>query len=765
MCYPNTDDGYAQLDIINSHLDQTTSDDTLASVGAARVSSATSSVGCSLESSSISDCSSKLGFNIRNRRSRVPQGTWRRSRYASEIFAYEGMEDLRTRIANGQPVRVRNALPKAIPVSKAPPNTPTKKPWIPPALSDLSSQSKITGSPNFGTKPVKSQTSETSGTRDKNPLDLSSPRKHISCRQPPYCTSEHAHENAGTGHNEIKNSDENCAENQKSCVELANLNIIQRQSEPVENIGLGATDFADAAYRRCSTRSASISPPESPRRWLRHRRANTQRSNYFPLTSLGGMSVPTWIIEDEKLWIVFPENARPGTFEIDIKAKIRLSFPISPYRHSFSIPGLIQADVTQNPIPTGSFAFFVELEKWIPHTQEVRLGSGNLLDWRIKKSSHAIGNFRLDTSPKLSIRIKAPLLHVLDFSAVVEMSTCVVPMTEHEVGLRHRVKIISEISEDDIFADRVELFLVVRNGLLEDVEYHTEIGTCTVLHESVLGPTGKKDNEALLRISRDLKDLRTEIDLNFIVSYRLGSGITPYPTVRPLFGNVVSETIFITCPKLPLTLEHVPQVQLSSWEALRYNEPKHAVIRLDRVQMPKFFPQGLRDDPLIRISELSRVSFRSLGSPGDAMITENPACVARDLRFTLHEICSGEISCRIEVDVEVGQNDGVLVIDPRGWNPCYSLIGDQLATEQRGQWRVTTYDYLTLFKTDSMKPGNIVHVVFQFQRETRPDISEETDGNALSSSFGSKAATYELPKIIGKTALGTVIKSDLEQCM
>ncbi|MCJ1250126.1 hypothetical protein MMC30_007352 [Trapelia coarctata] len=762
-CYPNTDDGYAQLDKINSQHDQPTAVNPLASVSTTQVNTAPSSMASSLKSSSASDCSSNVGFKMRRRRSRVPQATWRRSRYASELFTYDGMEDLRTRITKGLPLPVWNTSPKTMQVGKASPNAPIKKSWIPPALNDLSSQNKTTSSPGSGTKPSRPlKTLEAYGTGTKKNPQTSGLGKHINCRQSPHNVTEPAGGDPGIRYNEIKSNNDSHAENENSCAALANLNIFQRPSKPPKTpVEVCTRDLTEADYRRYSFESVSTSPSVSPRAWLRHRGASVQ---HLPPTRLENTQMPTWVIEDGKLCIIFPEDSRPGTFEIDIRAKIRLSFPISPYRHSFSIPGLLKNHGTQEPIPTGSFAFFVEREKWIPHACEVRLAPGNLSDWRIKESSHAIGSFRLDTSPKLSIRIKAPVFHVLDFSAAVQISTTIVPMTERDVGLHHRVKVISEISHTDVFADRVDLFVIVRSGLLGCVEYRTEIGTCTVLHESVLGSTGKKENEALLKISRDLKDLRADIDLNFTVPYRVGSGTTPYPTVRPLFGNKVSETIVITCPKLPLILEHVPQVQLSSWEALHYNESEHAIIRLDRVQMPKCFPEGLRDDPLIHISELSRVSFRSLESADDAMVTQHSVCVARDLHFTLHETANGEITCCIDVDVEVGQDDRILVIDPQGWHPCYSLIGGQLATEQCGQWRDTEDKYLTLFKADSMIQGRIVHVVFQFQRQTRPDSSEDMGGDALSSGFTLDGAKYVLPKIIGKTSLGAVIKSDLEQC-
>ena len=609
--------------------------------------------------------------------------------------------------------------------------------------------------------PLRSQISETDGPRSRNTLVSSSPGKHISCRQPSKTTNE----NARTRYKEIKSTEASHMEGKNDCLELANLRTTQNQSGSAEmSIGLGVRDCIDVTCRGCSIGSAFVSPPVSPRRWMRHGDASFQHSKYSTSNSLGNRSAPTWIIEDGDLWIVFPEDARPGTVEIDIKAKIRLSLSIAPYQHSFSIPGLVQLDGTQDPVRIGSFAFFVEREKWIPHAREVRFAFGNVLNWRIKESSHVIGDFRLDTSPKLSIRIKAPVFHVLDFSATVEMSTTVVPATEGEVWLHHRVKIVSEISDLDIFADRVELFLVVRNGLLAGVEYSTEIGTCTVLHESILGPTGRKENEALLKIARDVKDLRADIDLSFTVPYQLNQGATAYPTVRPIFGNVVSETIVLTCPNLPLMLEHVPQVQLSTWETFHYNEPNHAMIRLERLQVPKSFPEELRDGPLIRISELSRVSFKSLESVDDAMMAGDPVYVTRNLVFNLYEISSGETICRIDVDVEVGQNDTLLVIDSQGWCPCYSLIDNQLAMEQRGQWRETKDKYLMLFRADSMKQGDIVHVVFQFQRHIGPGSFEENGGHALPSSLGLNGAIYELPRIVGKTALGPVIRSDLDQC-
>ena len=759
-CYLNTEDDYAQLDRINSQHRQPTRVDPSIPINTMQFNSAPSSVASTSKTSSVSDCSSPSRLNVGRYRKRVLPSSHRRSPYHSELFTYEGMENLRTRIRLGLPLPVWDLLPETRPISKASPRASTKKPWIPPALSDLSSAKKVNSSTNSGTKPVrhlKNQPLEAKSTETKKMLDTSVPGKHSSRRQPPDNISESTSGNGEVMYNRIKSAKGSRVENTRS--------TIQRQSElPEMSIERGSRALPEACHRSYSLGSSSTSPPVSPRQWLRHRSASAQHSKYFPPTSLGTMQAPTWVVKDGKLCVVFPEDVRLGTFEIDIQAKIRLSLPISPYRHSFSIPGLIRVGGAQNHIPTGNFSFFLKRPEWIPGFPQLHFAPENLMDWRIKESSHAIGRFRLDASPTLLVRLKAPVFHVLDFSAAVEMCTSVVPMTEREVGLSHRVKIVSEDSDTDIFADRVDLFLVVRNGLFEGVEYQTRTGTCTILHESILGPSGKKENEALIKITRDLKDLRADIDLTFTVPYRLGSGATPYPTVRPLFGEVISETIVLTCPRLPLILEHTPQAQLSSWEVLHYTELDHAIIRLDRVQMPKCFPEGLRDDPLIRISELDRVPFRDLRSIGNGMIIEDPVYVARDLRYALHELPGGQITCRISVNVEVGQNDSLLVIDPQGWDSCYSLINHQLATEQRGQWRKTEDDYLTLFGEDSMIQGNNVHIEFRFKRNIRPEAPEGINGtDARPSCLTSDETRLALPKIIGKTSLGTIIKSDLEQ--
>jgi len=757
--YPNTDDGYAQLDRINSQHRQPTRVDPSTSINMMQINPAPSSVPSTSTTSPVSDCSSPSRVNDSKYRTRVLPSSYRKSQYPSELLTYEGMEDLRTRIRLGLPLPVWDVLPENRPIRKASPKASTKKPWIPPALSDLSSHNKVKSSPNSGTKSarhLRNQSLEAKSTGTKETLDTSVPGKHSSRRQPPQTISGSTNRNGATVYNWIKSPNDSRVKITRS--------TMQRQSElPETSIERDSRDLPEACHRRYTLGSASPSPPVSPRQWLRHRSASAQHFKYFPPTSRGTIRAPTWVIEDGKLCIIFPEDVRPGTFEIDIQAKIRLSPPISPYRHSFSIPGLMRG--TQNRIPTGNFSFFIERPEWIPGSPQLRLATENLMDWRVKESSHAIGRFHLDASPTLLVRLKAPVFHVLDFSAAVEMCTSVVSMTERKLGLSYRVKIVSEISDTDIFADRVDLFLVVRNGLLESVEYQTQTGTCTTLHESILGPTGKKENEALLKITRDLKDLRADIDISFTVPYRIDSGIIPYPTVRPLFGDVVSETIIITCPRLPLILEHVPQVQSSSWEALHYNERNHAMIRLDRVQKPKCFPEGLRDDPFIRVSELDRVSFRGLKGMDAGLKAEQPIHVARDLHFALHDIPGGQINCRISVDVEIGQNDKILVIDPQGWNPCYSLIDGQLATELCGQWRKTKDNFLALFREDLMSPGKIVHIVFQFQRHVIPEASEKISGiDAPPFGLTSDGVRLALPKIIGKTSLGTIIKSDLEHC-
>lgn len=107
----------------------------------------------------------------------------------------------------------------------------------------------------------------------------------------------------------------------------------------------------------------------------------------------------------------------------------------------------------------------------------------------------------------------------------------------------------------------------------------------------------------------------------------------------------------------------------------------------------------------------------------------------------------------------------ILVIDPQGWNPCYSLVDDQLATELCGQWRKINDGRLALFTEDSMVPGDVVNIVFHFQRHAIPEVFEEIGGIvAPPSSLTSDGARLALPKIIEKTLVGTMIKSGLERC-
>ncbi|MCJ1381337.1 hypothetical protein MMC17_004447 [Xylographa soralifera] len=476
-------------------------------------------------------------------------------------------------------------------------------------------------------------------------------------------------------------------------------------------------------------------------------------------------TAPSWAKEDRKLYIVCKEATTPGTYEVDLKAKIRLSALDAQHHQLFCIPGLLRAEVAQERMSTGGFAFYFEPTVYTSDGLAMRFGSKTLVDYHIKESSHVIGRFRLDETPLISIRTKKPVHCISDFSASIEACAAILPRTDSVVRrLYYHAKLSCEIDEEDVWADEVEFFIVVRHGPSENAQYHSNNGTCATLHNTLLLSTGAKESEALISVLRNTEDMHNHLDVSFSIPIDASSSAKFFlPTLRPLFGKVLSESITFGLPWLPLKLEHIQKDSHTKWKVLHYSEAQYKMMRFDRLPIPDALPQVLEDNPQFKVSELGRVLFNSLTSPDKSQMDETPVSVARNLKVALFQILGGGLGCQIDVEVQIGKSSKVLTIDPQGWVPSMSYIDGRLASETRGEWREMDDTFLTLFNTRDMKVGEVVHVTFFFRQPCSTRVLEE-DYVVIERDCNNEGAEQPLPRVVGMTILQAHMRLELENC-
>ncbi|MCJ1396014.1 hypothetical protein MMC18_008900 [Xylographa bjoerkii] len=512
-----------------------------------------------------------------------------------------------------------------------------------------------------------------------------------------------------------------------------------------------------------SSENVDCTASRSPERWMKHHDAE-RLDNILPCSDMCPVA-PSWIKEDGKLYIVCEDNATTGTYEVDLKAKIRLPVLDAQHRQLFCIPGLIRAEVAQDRKPTGSFALYHEPSVDTSGGLAMRFESKTLMDCHIKESSHIIGRFRLDETPLISIRTKKPAHVISDFSASIEACAAFLPSIDSGVRrLYYNAKMICEVVEEDVWANKVEFFIVVRHGPSEYGQYYVNNGTCAVLHNTLLLSSGTKQSEALISILRDTEDMHNHLDVGFSLPIDVSTPKEVFlPTLRPLFGKVLSESIILGLPMLPLKLEHIEKNSHTTWKVLHCSEAGHQMMRFDRLPISDTLLQVMEDSPHFRVSELVRVLFRQLATTYTSQTEQNPVSVARKLRVTLFEILAGGLGCQIDVKVQIGKSSKILTIDPQRWLPSVSFIDGQLATEKHGEWRETDDTFLTLFNTRDMRVGKVLHITFFFQQSCSTPILEE-DYEIIERDCNDEGVERPLPRIVGKTILQAVMKSELEKC-
>ncbi|MCJ1260004.1 hypothetical protein MMC24_007844, partial [Lignoscripta atroalba] len=508
------------------------------------------------------------------------------------------------------------------------------------------------------------------------------------------------------------------------------------------------------------------SPPSSPRLWLRDRGSSSKYFLRNPITPLKDESRPIQVKQEGKICIYFPNNVKTGTYEIEVEASVYLSSPGSHEWQSLSIPGLPCLQNRRGDATTGSFSFVLKSpadEKDIPVLQ---FHSKELLDYEGGQSDKVIGRFRLSTPPRLLVRRKQHELTVQNFTTGVIVCITLSALEHGRIEFKYHVRMTFIVDDADIFADQIRFSLAVRHALLEDSMYRLEPGVHAVtLSQNLRLSSLQMDIDPTIDIVRSIQDLQEPLDIYFATTYNVSDSPTcPLLSLRPASGKVRSETILLIEPPLPLVVKHLPRGSFSAWEAFQYIRGKSRILRFDRGDIPPLFPEGLRDDVMVKVSELISVPFRALENTKRCSVNEDSVRVARDLQIEVYEVLGGNIECHISVDVQVGSSSKVLVINPGCWDPQYSLINGKLATQKAGEWRVTRDGFLTLLRTPSMTLSQVIPVEFHFQQNLLARNDEEDDPGQDVQEDRLEEVFDSLPKVVGKTVLGGLASCDLERC-
>ena len=509
--------------------------------------------------------------------------------------------------------------------------------------------------------------------------------------------------------------------------------------------------------RRCSE---AQSLPNSPKLWLRYRGSSSQYFLDNPLQPLKSPVNPLCLEEKGVLTIHFPKDVTRGAYEVILDIATSLTGPNPLGWQFFMLPGLLHLD---SKLPThrsyGAFEFSLETVPGCTTLPEVQFDIGTLADCRINKSGKVTGTFPLFCLFNLGLRVRRPLLIVDDFTSDIILRATPSQTTRNRFKVHYHLSLAANIGNQEIYAEKFEFHFMIRNYVPttmspeETDELELDFG------KQEVRKLGIQSGAVVFAVTRDQSNIKQSIDLCFALEYEVGNNLVMrMPNIRPVTGRVASEVIFVTRPSLPLKLEYITQKPLSSWRFNQGSENQTGILCFQRLEMPSCYPEALLDDLTLRVTSLIPLQFHGFGKALCSSISEHSQDILKSIEMVLSEGEAPSLDCSVQLDVEVGTNPTILVVDPQGWEPIASYIDRQLATEERGEWRQIDGIHCGLYKTNEMKIGQIVHVEIFFRLCPDENDFKETK---LRDRF---SGDYSLPAVVGKTILRSTLSFDFDDC-
>ena len=497
----------------------------------------------------------------------------------------------------------------------------------------------------------------------------------------------------------------------------------------------------------------------SPRRFVKIPSSPVDQDPHRPACQ----EYPTWQCQDGKLSVVFSNDVMPGVYEIDIVASIKLTAPDAWHKQSFFIPGLPRLPKVAGQYPTGEIAFSnrrLPANSTIP---PIRIDAGMLVECDSKDPNHIVGRFKLTEKLVLGLKTRVPIQKIEDFDFTTWWLGCLARVGDMGHSVQGYVRLAFNLKKLDIWADKVELKVVLRNARVLPSTFKVPSGQHRLSFQrypqNLPVPT---EEEAVITIQRDSQDMHHHLDILLGFPYVLDT-VLPLPTFHGLTRRARSETILLTLPQPPYHLEVVATSPVRTWRVSPYKQSGQLYLRHDRLQIPDFVPPAVQEDPMVKFTQLDRVTFNALKPPGRPY----PSQIARQLHMHIRENKhnrNGGLVLVMAIDVQVGEDAEILVIDPGLWEADFAFTNN-IVDEEGNDWRETEDDYMRLFRSGQMRPGQIVHVEVNFSLDHESHIREECERNKLIC-LNCQPLRLEvpLPRIIKKMVLMASIGTDIDQC-
>lgn len=480
-------------------------------------------------------------------------------------------------------------------------------------------------------------------------------------------------------------------------------------------------------------------------------------------------SDPIPINRDSKLDLYFADDIASGVYLIEIEASVSLSVPDASGWRTFVIPGLLSSQSIDTPVlvnfrvqsvpptsPTqsGKPPFLENPDcSW---TAEAQFSSDRLLDVGIYTPTQISGKLWLNSVLSLKLRLKIPVYELDYWDSSTSLRTF--PRWSEGRGLQieHYATLNTVGLAQDIFAERVKYSFLTKNGFRNAAECIINRGECQIELGNIDWQDTSPEHHGEVTVIRPFEDLGKPLEISFTLSYPRKDQLTiRLPTLSPKMGNVMSERVMVVKPLSPLVFEYPESDSFSTWRRTDRSDEKPQRDCFDRQHLPRLFPEGLKDDLVIRVNELAPVCFRALQCEGNPLISEDPSNLVWNLKVNIDKVFGGGLECLMKFDIQAGSNDRALTISPHDWTPDLFVIKQRLATQVVGEWRKERNGNLSLFRLPEMTIGQTIDIVLRWYKLV---VRERLRSGDLEQS----AVQHLLPKIIGKSILGGSLRCSVD---
>ncbi|KAL9046033.1 MAG: hypothetical protein Q9214_001034 [Letrouitia sp. 1 TL-2023] len=465
-----------------------------------------------------------------------------------------------------------------------------------------------------------------------------------------------------------------------------------------------------------------------------------------------------------------------GSCIVKVEAKVLLSKRNFEGWQSFNIPGLF----TSTGFDTSTYlnfdvqaprsAFDRETPRYkIPKSvgsninlDEFLFDSCSLNGVEACNPNHISGYLQTPTGDLLQLKLKGKLHHVSSWDCAVKLYSVISSDGDERIEIEHFASLLCVPPSEDIFEEIVSFALVVSHGPSSGGSYDLKASEGLIRHNQF--PYGREASEhdkhrAKIVVHRKSEDFGKVLSICFKCSYSSHEDLSiALPTFRPLFGNILSERIWLAKPPPPKTVQPCQRTFLSSWLFTERLVGRIRLMCFDRTRLPSTFPEGLKDDVVIKISHLHPVRFVGLERLDDYSRSFHPYDVVQSAETTIYNVCGGGLECRMSLELQVGEVQPLVKIDICDWTPKYSIVGSRLTSELVGEWREIGKGQVGLFRQRWMNIGQRLRVEMCW-RPTAQFHDTNYDRNATA------MLEYELPKIVDKQVLGGRLACNVENGM